>query len=109
MKYQSAGVDIPLAEQLIKDISGFSDQIGKYAATYELPPWERSDLVAAADGVGTKVILAKKAKELYLNNILETFENPKKMRNYIFLYKMNTNIIFACIMSFLIKYKSFVS
>lgn len=72
MKYQSAGVDIPLAEQLIKDISGFSDQIGKYAATYELPPWERSDLVAAADGVGTKVILAKKAKELYnrpLNSI----------------------------------------
>ena len=65
MKYQSAGVDIPLAEKLIGDISGFSDQIGKYAATYELPPWERSDLVAAADGVGTKVILAKKAKELY--------------------------------------------
>ena len=72
MNYEDAGVNITLAETLIDDISGFSDQIGKYAATYSLAPWERNDLVAAADGVGTKVMLAKKAKEMYgrpLNSI----------------------------------------
>jgi phosphoribosylformylglycinamidine cyclo-ligase len=65
MKYKESGVDVSLAEQLIDDISGFSDQIGKYAATFQIPPWERNDLVASADGVGTKIILAKMAKELY--------------------------------------------
>ena len=65
MKYKESGVDISLAEQLVDEISGFSDQIGKYAATFQIPAWERNDLVASADGVGTKVILAKSAKELY--------------------------------------------
>lgn len=72
MNYKEAGVNITLAEELIDDIKGFSDEIGKYAATFPLAPWERNDIVAAADGVGTKVMLAKYAKEMFgrpLNSI----------------------------------------
>lgn len=65
MKYEDAGVNITLAEKLVNDISGYSDQIGKFAAHFSLAPWDGLELVTSCDGVGTKVMLAKYAKDTY--------------------------------------------
>lgn len=65
MNYLEAGVNISLADALIGEISGFSDQIGKFAAHYNLAPWDGNNLVTSCDGVGTKVILAKYAKDTH--------------------------------------------
>ena len=65
MKYLEAGVDVTLADELISEISGYSDEIGKFAAHYNLAPWDGNNLVTSCDGVGTKVILAKYAKDKY--------------------------------------------
>ena len=65
MKYEDAGVNITLAEKLINDISGYSNEIGKFAAHFNLAPWDGFNLVTSCDGVGTKVMLAKYAKDRY--------------------------------------------
>ena len=65
MDYKSAGVNVELADNLINKISGISNQIGKFAAEYELDKKLNRQLVASCDGVGTKIMLAKYAKEKY--------------------------------------------
>jgi phosphoribosylformylglycinamidine cyclo-ligase len=65
MNYLDAGVNVSLADALIGEISGFSDEIGKFAAHYNLAPWDGNNLVTSCDGVGTKVILAKYAKDTH--------------------------------------------
>jgi phosphoribosylformylglycinamidine cyclo-ligase len=59
MNYKEAGVDIEKADGLIDKIKQYSDQIGPYGGQFN------GDFVASCDGVGTKVMLAKRAKELY--------------------------------------------
>ena len=65
MDYKSSGVNTELADELVKNISEFSDQIGKFAATCKLPGRTFYDLVMSCDGVGTKTILAKEAKKRF--------------------------------------------
>ena len=65
MDYKSAGVNVELADNLIKKISGVSDQIGKFAAEFELDKKMNRQLVASCDGVGTKIMLAKYAKNKF--------------------------------------------
>ena len=65
MNYKDAGVDVNLANNLVDKIKTYSDQIGKFSATCVLPQWSNGSLVMSCDGVGTKVLLAKYAKEVY--------------------------------------------
>lgn len=65
MNYQQSGVNVELAENLIKNIEQYNSQIGSYAAEINLPTNGSSTLVASCDGVGTKILLALKAKTRY--------------------------------------------
>lgn len=65
MDYTSAGVNVKLADRLIKNIAVESEEIGKYAASYTLPLGTSSKLVSSCDGVGTKVLLALEAKRSF--------------------------------------------
>jgi phosphoribosylformylglycinamidine cyclo-ligase len=65
MDYTSAGVNVKLADRLIKNIAVESEEIGKYAASYTLPLGASSKLVSSCDGVGTKVLLALEAKRSF--------------------------------------------
>jgi len=65
VNYKEAGVDIEKTDGLIDKIKQYSDQIGPYGGQFDIPKWSPSNFVASCDGVGTKVMLAKRAKELY--------------------------------------------
>ena len=58
-------------EELIQEISKYSDQIGGFAGKYTLPYrkvgniGEKRELVASCDGVGTKILLAQTARSYY--------------------------------------------
>ena len=65
MDYTNAGVNVKLADQLVASLKTASDQIGKYAAEFTLPLGASTRLVSSCDGVGTKVLLALKAKKRF--------------------------------------------
>ena len=65
MDYTSSGVNIALADKLVKGLAETNDQIGKFAAEYTLPAKSSTRLVSSCDGVGTKVLLALQAKKRF--------------------------------------------
>ena len=56
MNYKESGVDIKKTDNLVKQISGFVDNIGGFGGLFDLGD---SYLVGATDGVGTKILLAQ--------------------------------------------------
>lgn len=64
MNYKDAGVNVELASDLVDKIKPYSNQIGNFAATCPFPYSAGSDLVMSCDGVGTKVLLARYAKDV---------------------------------------------
>lgn len=72
MYYEQSGVNVNLADKLVNHISSYSQHIGKFAAVTKLPHHDLPKLVMSCDGVGTKILLAQLAKQLYnrpLNSI----------------------------------------
>ena len=75
--YKKSGVNISLANELLKHISQvskkdkkknskfFKEQIGGFGSLFDLKPYKIKDpvLVSCTDGVGTKIDLANKFKK----------------------------------------------
>jgi len=62
MNYKKSGVDIEKTDNLVKEISGLVSNIGGFGGLFDLGD---SYLVGSTDGVGTKIILARKFKVLH--------------------------------------------
>jgi len=61
MNYKDSGVNTKLSDLLVEDLSGFSNQIGKFAANIFIN--KKDTFVSSCDGVGTKTILASEVKK----------------------------------------------
>jgi phosphoribosylformylglycinamidine cyclo-ligase len=62
ISYKRAGVDIAAADKLVKYISGKAEGIGGFGGLFSLPKkgYANPLLVASTDGVGTKLLIARK-------------------------------------------------
>jgi len=104
MNYKEAGVDIEKADSLIDKIKKYSDQIGPYGGQFDVPKWSPLNFVASCDGIGTKVMLAKRAKDMYgrslqslgqdlvgmvVNDLLCQFALPLIFMDYYATSKLN--------------------
>ena len=114
--YKKSGVNISLANKLVKHISQvskkndkkknskfFGEQIGGFGSLFDLKPYKIKDpvLVSCTDGVGTKIDLANKFKKfdtigidlvaMCINDLIVQGAKPLFFLDYIAVGKLNLN------------------
>ena len=114
--YKKSGVNISLANKLVKHISQVSkkndkkknskfsgEQIGGFGSLFDLKPYKIKDpvLVSCTDGVGTKIDLANKFKKfdtigidlvaMCINDLIVQGAKPLFFLDYIAVGKLNLN------------------
>ncbi len=114
MDYKTSGVDIKAGEQAVQDIKGIVKktynenvltELGSFGGLYslDLSKWKQPVMVSSTDGVGTKLIVAQKAKVYNtvgqdlvnhcVNDIFVQGADPQFFMDYIGLAKMKPEII----------------
>ena len=114
--YKKSGVNISLANKLVKHISQvskkndkkknskfFGERIGGFGSLFDLKPYKIKDpvLVSCTDGVGTKIDLANKFKKfdtigidlvaMCINDLIVQGAKPLFFLDYIAVGKLNLN------------------
>ena len=114
MDYKQSGVDIIAGEKAVESIKGIVrksynknvlTELGSFGGLYslDLSRWKAPVMVASTDGVGTKIIVAQKARRYgsigqdlvnhCVNDIFVQGASPQFFMDYIGLSKMNSEMI----------------
>ncbi|MDD4155911.1 MAG: phosphoribosylformylglycinamidine cyclo-ligase [Candidatus Cloacimonetes bacterium] len=114
MDYKTSGVDIQAGEKAVQNIKNIVKktynnnvltELGSFGGLYslDLSKWSQPVMVSSTDGVGTKLIVAQKAKVFNtvgqdlvnhcVNDILVQGAHPQFFMDYIGLAQMNTDTI----------------
>lgn len=114
MDYKDSGVDIEAGERAVQNIknvvkktynNNVMTELGSFGGLYrvDLCTWKEPVMVSSTDGVGTKLIVAQKAKKYdtvgqdlvnhCVNDIFVQGAHPQFFNDYIGLAKMDTDIV----------------
>jgi len=114
MDYKESGVDIKAGEKAVDSIKNIVrktynnnvlTELGSFGGLYnlDLSKWKSPVMVASTDGVGTKILVAQKAKKYdtigrdlvnhCVNDIFVQGASPQFFMDYIGLAKMNADMI----------------
>ena len=114
MDYKESGVDIKAGEKAVDSIKNIVrktynnnvlTELGSFGGLYnlDLSKWQSPVMVASTDGVGTKILVAQKAKKYdtigqdlvnhCVNDIFVQGASPQFFMDYIGLAKMNADMI----------------
>ncbi len=118
MDYKSAGVDINMADSLIKDVGHFASLsyqkgvlggVGGFGALFEIKRYKNPVIVSSTDGVGTKILLAHRMKKysglgydlaaMSIDDVVCTGAKPLFFLDYIAVGRLDKSVYLTIIES----------